>query len=95
MAEHEADSQAAALLAWSLVTRGLGAVYAVSFTSIAAQIVPLAGARGIGPLALSVRGTHDETTIWAAVSSIWPEVSAIWPAVLAIWPAVSAIWPAV
>ena len=36
---------------WGLLVRGLGAVYALAFASLAVQIVPLAGRDGIVPVA--------------------------------------------
>jgi hypothetical protein len=38
------------LLAWGLLTRGLGVVYAISLFSFSWQLLPLAGVRGLEPL---------------------------------------------
>ena len=39
------------LLAWGVLTRGLGVVYAIAFASIAVQIRGLAGRDGMSPFA--------------------------------------------
>ena len=51
------------VLAWGLLARGLGIVYAISFVSIALQIRSLAGSRGIASFAATLRQIrHDFPT---------------------------------
>ena len=48
------------LLAWGVLTRGLGVVYAIAFSSIAVQIRGLAGRDGMSPFApMMQQMAHD------------------------------------
>ena len=48
------------LLAWGVLTRGLGVVYAIAFASIAVQIRGLAGRDGMSPFApMMQQMAHD------------------------------------
>ncbi len=53
-----------AVLVWGLLSRGLGLVFLISFASLSAQILPMAGARGITPLADSLRAIERDFPSW-------------------------------
>jgi hypothetical protein len=51
-------------LIWGLVSRGLGLCYLVSFASLAGQVLPIAGRRGITPIAQSLRAIARDFPTW-------------------------------
>jgi hypothetical protein len=51
-------------LIWGLVSRGLGLTYFISFASLATQLMPIAGSRGITPIAESLRAIRRDFPTW-------------------------------
>lgn len=49
---------------WGLVSRGIGLVYLVSFVSLGPQVLPIAGRRGITPIADALRVTAEHFPTW-------------------------------
>jgi hypothetical protein len=51
-------------LIWGLVSRGLGLTYFLSFASLATQLLPIAGRRGITPIAESLQAIRRDFPAW-------------------------------
>lgn len=51
-------------LVWGLLSRGLGLVFLISFASLSGQVLPTAGARGITPIAQSLRAIERDFPTW-------------------------------
>ena len=61
------DSWLAALapeLVWGLLTRGIGLIYLISFTSIAAQVVPAAGVDSVNPIGEMLASIRRDFPTW-------------------------------
>lgn len=74
------------LLAWGLCARGIGAVYAIAFASIAVQITALSGAQGCSPFwPLLIQIKHDfPHTYWFRFPSLFWLVGASDAALVAV-----------
>jgi hypothetical protein len=51
-------------LVWGLVSRGIGLVFLVSFVSLARQVLPVAGSRGITPVRQSLEAIERHFPSW-------------------------------
>ncbi|HEY6559856.1 MAG TPA: lipase maturation factor family protein [Polyangiaceae bacterium] len=51
-------------LIWGLISRGIGAVFAISFVSLALQVVPVAGSTGVIPVTSTLAAIRRDFPTW-------------------------------